>query len=135
MEIQPPKPAGNILFDLRTLYLTLVNHKSMLLQVFCWLKYKGAAAVRKIDLNNFHVATNGLVRNINSRIVLNWMRKHQPVSRANLMSCSGMQRSIMSVITERLLSKRWRKEGLLGELPLGRKPTGLQLYFSPPPVS
>src|ERR1039458_4142526 len=86
-----------------------------------------AAAVRKIDLNNFHVATNGMVRDINSRIMLNLVRKHQPVSRADLTRYSGLQRSTVSVITEQLLSKRWLKEGAVGDLPRGRKPTFLHL--------
>ena len=92
--------------------------------------------MQKIDLNNFHVATNGMVRDINSSIVLNLVRKPQPVSRADLMRYSGMQRRTVSVITEQLLSKRWLKEGALGDLPRGRKPTFLHLkYFSTPPVS
>jgi predicted NBD/HSP70 family sugar kinase len=86
-----------------------------------------ATAVRKIDLNNFHVATNGMVRDINSRIMLNLVRKHQPVSRADLTRYSGLQRSTVSVITEQLLSKRWLKEGAVGDLPRGRKPTFLHL--------
>ena len=83
--------------------------------------------MRKIDLNNFHVATNGTVRDINSRIMLNLVRKHQPVSRADLMRYSGLQRSTVSVITEQLLSGRWLKEGAVGDLPRGRKPTFLHL--------
>ena len=83
--------------------------------------------MRKIDLNNFHVATNGTVRDINSRIMLNLVRKHQPVSRADLMRYSGMQRSTVSVITEQLLSERWLKEWAVGDLPRGRKPTFLHL--------
>jgi len=47
--------------------------------------------VRKIDLNNFRVATSETVRDINSRIMLNLVRRHQPVSRADLMRRSGRQ--------------------------------------------
>jgi predicted NBD/HSP70 family sugar kinase len=83
--------------------------------------------VRKIDLNNFRVATNETVRDINSRIMLNLVRKHQPVSRADLMRFSGLQRSTVSAIAERLISDRWLKEGALGDLPRGRKPTFLHL--------
>jgi predicted NBD/HSP70 family sugar kinase len=83
--------------------------------------------VRKIDLNNFQVATNETVRDINSRIMLNLVRKHQPVSRADLMRYSGLQRSTVSAITERLISERWLKEGAFGDLPRGRKPTFLHL--------
>jgi predicted NBD/HSP70 family sugar kinase len=83
--------------------------------------------VRKIDLNNFQVATNETVRDINSRIMLNLVRKHQPVSRADLMRYSGLQRSTVSAITERLISERWLKKGAFGDLPRGRKPTFLHL--------
>jgi hypothetical protein len=83
--------------------------------------------VRKIDLNNFQVATTETVRDINSRIMLNLVRKHQPVSRADLMRFSGLQRSTVSAIAERLIADRWLKEGAVGDLPRGRKPTFLHL--------
>jgi Transcriptional regulator/sugar kinase len=83
--------------------------------------------VRKINLNNFQVATNETVRDINSRIMLNLVRKHQPVSRADLMRFSGLQRSTVSAIAERLIADRWLKEGAVGDLPRGRKPTFLHL--------
>lgn len=83
--------------------------------------------MRKIDLNNFQVATNETVRDINSRIMLNLVRRHQPVSRADLMRRSGLQRSTVSTITARLLSNQWLKEGAVGDLPRGRKPTFLVL--------
>jgi predicted NBD/HSP70 family sugar kinase len=83
--------------------------------------------VRKIDLSNFHVATSETARDINRRIVLNLIRKHQPVSRADLSRHSGLQRSTVSSIAEQLLGERWIKEGALGQLPRGRKPTFLCL--------
>jgi predicted NBD/HSP70 family sugar kinase len=83
--------------------------------------------VRKIDLNNFQVATSETVRDINSRIVLNLVREHQPVSRADLMRYSGLQRSTVSAITGELLAERWLKEGAVANLPRGRKPTFLHL--------
>src|SRR5208282_2478810 len=86
-----------------------------------------SVAMRKIDLNNFQVATNETVRDINSRIMLNLVRKHQPVSRADLMRHSGLQRSTVSAITERLLADRWLRKGAMGDLPRGRKPTYLHL--------
>jgi predicted NBD/HSP70 family sugar kinase len=83
--------------------------------------------VRKIDLNNFQVATSETARDINRRIVLNLIRKHQPISRADLSRQSGLQRSTVSAITEQLISERWVTEGALGHLPRGRKPTFLHL--------
>jgi predicted NBD/HSP70 family sugar kinase len=83
--------------------------------------------MRKIDLNNFQVATSETARDINSRIMLNLVRKHQPISRADLMRHSGLQRSTVSVITEQLIAERWLREGAVGQLPRGRRPTFLHL--------
>lgn len=86
-----------------------------------------SAIVRKIDLNHFQVASSETARDINRRIVLNLVRKHQPISRASLARRSGMQRSTVSAITEQLISERWVIEGATGHLPRGRKPTFLHL--------
>jgi predicted NBD/HSP70 family sugar kinase len=83
--------------------------------------------MRKIDLNNFQVATSETARDINSRIMLNLVRKHQPISRADLMRQSGLQRSTVSVITEQLIAEGWLREGAVGQLPRGRSPTFLHL--------
>jgi predicted NBD/HSP70 family sugar kinase len=84
-------------------------------------------SVRKIDLTDFQVATSETARRINRRIVLNLIRKHQPLSRADLSRHSGLQRSTVSLITEQLISERWVVEGALGYVPRGRKPTFLHL--------
>jgi predicted NBD/HSP70 family sugar kinase len=83
--------------------------------------------MRKIDLTNFRVASSETARDINRRIVLNLVRKHQPISRASLARRSGMQRSTVSAITEQLIAERWVVEGATGHLPRGRKPTFLHL--------
>jgi len=83
--------------------------------------------VRKIDLNDFRVATSETARDINRRIVLNLIRKHQPISRADLSRHSGLQRSTVSSITEELISERWVTEGAVSDLPRGRKPVFLHL--------
>ena len=83
--------------------------------------------MRKIDLNDFRVATSETARDINRRIVLNLIRKHQPVSRADLSRQSGLQRSTVSAIAEELISERWVTEGAVNDLPRGRKPTFLHL--------
>src|ERR1700677_2340571 len=83
--------------------------------------------MRKIDLNNFQVATSETARDINSCIMLNLVRKHQPISRADLMRSSGLQRSTVSVITEQLIAGGWLREGAVGRLPRGRRPTFLHL--------
>jgi predicted NBD/HSP70 family sugar kinase len=83
--------------------------------------------VRKIDLNNFRVARSGTARDINRRIVLNLIRRHQPISRAALSRRSGLQRSTVSAIAEQLIAERWVVKGAAGHLPRGRKPTFLHL--------
>jgi predicted NBD/HSP70 family sugar kinase len=83
--------------------------------------------LRKIDLNNFKVASSSTARDINRRTILNLVRKHQPISQADLMRLSGFQRSTVSVITGQLIETGWLKEGELGRLPRGRKPTFLHL--------
>lgn len=83
--------------------------------------------LRKIDLSNFHVATSETARDINRRIMLNLVRKHQPVSRADLARHSGMQRSTVSAITGQLLAEHWLREGAVGPSQRGRKPTFLHL--------
>src|ERR1051325_1245676 len=82
---------------------------------------------RTIDLGNFQAATTRTARDINRRIVLNLIRKHQPVSRAELSRRSRLQRSTVSAITEQLIAERWVTEGAMGDLPRGRKPTYLHL--------
>lgn len=83
--------------------------------------------MRQIDLNNFQVATSETARDINRRIVLNLIRNHQPISRADLARHSGLQRSTVSVITEQLIGERWVTEGANGHLPRGRRPRFLHL--------
>src|SRR6266853_2606872 len=83
--------------------------------------------MRKIDLNNFQVARSETARDINRSIVLNLIRGHQPISRADLARHSGLQRSTVSVIAEQLIEERWVTEGANGVTPRGRRPTFLHL--------
>jgi predicted NBD/HSP70 family sugar kinase len=83
--------------------------------------------VRKIDLTNFQVARSETARDINRRIVLNLIRGHQPISRAELARHSGLQRSTVSVIAEQLIEERWVKEGANGHTLRGRRPRFLHL--------
>src|SRR5581483_11407889 len=83
--------------------------------------------MKKIDLTDFQIATTGVARDINRRIVLNLMRKHQPMSRADLARHSGLQRSTISAIIDELIADRWLLEGAVRDVPRGRKPTFLHL--------
>ena len=83
--------------------------------------------MRKLDLRNLQSATSETARDINRRIVLNLVRTQQPSSRADLARRSGLQRSTVSAIVERLIADRWVEEGATGRLPRGRRPTYLRL--------
>ena len=77
--------------------------------------------------NDAQVATSETARGINRGIVLNLIRRRQPISRADLARASGLQRSTVSLITEQLIRERWVVYGSMGRLPRGRRPTFLQL--------
>jgi predicted NBD/HSP70 family sugar kinase len=83
--------------------------------------------LQKIDLTKFRVARSQTARDFNRRVVLNVVRRHQPISRAGVARRSGMQRSTISAITEELIEEKWLTEGAVGHLPRGRKPTFLHL--------
>ena len=83
--------------------------------------------MRKIDLTNFQVATSETARQINRRIALNFIRRHQPMSRADLARHSGLQRSTVSAIIDQLINEGWVTEGATGATMRGRKPRFLHL--------
>ena len=80
--------------------------------------------MRKIDLTNFQVATSETARQINRRITLNFLRHHQPMSRADLSRRSGLQRSTVSAIVDQLIEEGWVTEGAIGRLPRRRRRPG-----------
>jgi predicted NBD/HSP70 family sugar kinase len=83
--------------------------------------------MRKIDLTNFRVATSETARHINRRIALNLIRRHQPMSRAELARRSGLQRSTVSAIIEQLIGEGWVTEGASPLSARGRRPRFLHL--------
>ncbi len=83
--------------------------------------------MRKIDLTNFQVATSETARHINRRIALNIIRRHQPMSRAELARRSGLQRSTVSAIIRQLIDEGWVTEGASGSTARGRRPRFLHL--------
>ncbi|MBW4037269.1 MAG: ROK family protein [Acidobacteria bacterium] len=64
---------------------------------------------------------------MNRDVVLELIRAHQPVSRADLARLSGLQRSTVSEIVEELIQEEWVREGMLAKRPRGRRPTMLGL--------
>src|SRR5215475_160426 len=83
--------------------------------------------MKKLDFTNTQVASSQTARDINRGVVLNLIRRRQPISRADLARVSGLQRSTVSLITEQLIRERWVIYGPTGRLPRGRRPTFLQL--------
>src|SRR5262245_66345974 len=83
--------------------------------------------MRKIDLTNFRVATSETARQINRRIALNFIRHHNPISRADLARRSGLQRSIVSSIVDQLIDEGWVNDGAVGHAHSCWRPRFIQL--------
>ena len=81
----------------------------------------------RIDLADVQLASSETARGMNRDLVLELIRTHQPVSRADLSRLSGLQRSTVSLISEQLIEERWVREGAIARLPRGRRPTLLGL--------
>ena len=69
------------------------------------------------------LASSETARIINRDIVLELIRTSQPISRADLARRSGLGRSTISQIVEQLIDENWVREGAMGSLPRGRRPT------------
>lgn len=83
--------------------------------------------MQHIGFTNTQVASSETARDINRGVLLNLIRRRQPISRADLARVSGLQRSTVSLITEQLIKERWVVNGPVGRLPRGRRPTFLRL--------
>lgn len=83
--------------------------------------------MRKVDPARFNVATRGTSREINRSIVLNLVRAHQPISRADLARAMKLRRGAVSLIVNDLLKDRLIFEGATGQAVRGRKPTFLYI--------
>jgi predicted NBD/HSP70 family sugar kinase len=79
--------------------------------------------MRRIDLAEMQLASSETARIINRDIVLELIRANQPISRADLARRSGLGRSTVSQIVEQLIGENWVREGAMGSLPRGRRPT------------
>ena len=79
--------------------------------------------MQKVDLAYVRLASSEIARDINRDIVLEVVRSHQPISRADLSRLSGLQPSTVSLIVNQLIEERWVREGATAKLPRGRRPT------------
>src|SRR5687768_15138541 len=75
----------------------------------------------------FNVATRGTSREVNRGIVLNLVRTHQPISRADLARAMDVRRGVVSLIVNDLLREGLVVEGATGETLRGRRPTFLYI--------
>jgi predicted NBD/HSP70 family sugar kinase len=86
-----------------------------------------AREIRRLDLTDVELASSGTARKINRNIILELVRKQQPISRADLARQSGLQRSTVSQIIEQLLAEKWVCEGRTAISSRGRRPTHIRL--------
>ena len=79
--------------------------------------------VKHVDLAELQLGSSETARVINRDIVFALIRTSQSISRADLARRSGLGRSTVSQIVEQLISENLVREGAIGSLPRGRKPT------------
>jgi N-acetylglucosamine repressor len=83
--------------------------------------------LKRRDPAPFNVATRGTSREVNRGIVLNLVRTHQPISRADLARLMDVRRGAVSLIVNDLLREGLVVEGATGETLRGRRPTFLYI--------
>ena len=83
--------------------------------------------MRKINQKNFRIARRGTSREINTRIALDLVRTHQPISRADLARLMNLHRASITKLVNELLAEGLIVEGGTGESHRGRKPTFLYI--------
>jgi predicted NBD/HSP70 family sugar kinase len=83
------------------------------------------------DFANAHPGSSEAVRDTNRDLILDLIRSHQPIARADLSRLSGLQPSTVSSIVEQLLAERWISEGGIVRRDRGRRPTLLSLNDRP----
>jgi predicted NBD/HSP70 family sugar kinase len=66
-------------------------------------------------------------RDNNRDLVLEVLRRNQPISRVAIARRSGLQRSTISTIVERLIAEGWIREGSIVKTARGRRPTMLSM--------
>ncbi|HEX8430505.1 MAG TPA: ROK family protein [Longimicrobium sp.] len=78
--------------------------------------------MRKINVRDFRRATRSTAREINRQIVLNLVREHQPISRADLARRMEVGRGMVTALITDLLAEGALVEGETVDAPRGRKP-------------
>src|SRR5687768_15415553 len=83
--------------------------------------------MRKINTRNFNRATRTTARNVNRQILLNLLREHQPVSRADLARLMRVGRGMVTEMVNALIEDGIVVEGKTAVGARGRRPTLLYL--------
>ncbi len=81
--------------------------------------------MQKVDPVRYQIATKATAREINRQIVLNLVRRRQPISRADLARAMEVRRGAISLLVGDLIKEGLVYEGATGEAERGRKPTFL----------
>lgn len=87
----------------------------------------GVRQSRRLQVSPQRGASSGLARDINRDMILELLRREQPIARVDLARKSGLQRSTVSLIVEELQRERWVKEGASVKTARGRHPTLISL--------
>ena len=83
--------------------------------------------MRKINTRNFRVATRSTTREVNRQIVLNLIREHQPISRAELARRMDVSRSLLTPLVRELVTRGAVYETGTALAQRGRRPTLLEV--------
>src|SRR5215218_10091955 len=94
------------------------------------MTYPERLYMRKIDTRNFTLATRSTPREINRQIVLNLIREHQPISRAELARRMDVHRSHLTPLVRELVSTGAVYEQGTAAVVRGRRPTLLYVRTS-----
>ncbi len=86
--------------------------------------------VRKINTRDFRVATRSTQREINRQIVLNLIREHQPISRAELARRMDVARGVLTMLVRELVTSGDVYEKGTVATERGRRPTLLYVRTS-----
>jgi predicted NBD/HSP70 family sugar kinase len=78
--------------------------------------------MRKIDTRSFVRATRSTPRDINRRILLNLVRDHEPISRADLARRMQLGRGMVTSLVVELIADGTLYEGATVDAPRGRRP-------------
>lgn len=78
--------------------------------------------MRKINTRSFVRATRWTPREINLQIVLNLVREHEPISRAELARRMKIGRGMVTYLTAELITQGALREGATVDSPRGRRP-------------